>query len=250
MRCLKFTLIELLAVVAVIAILLSLLLPAIAQSRYRAQASVCIANMKQFGVANGSYMADWGGKIPRAQPLSASGTWLAGSAASPSIKYSVQVTYQQGYGAAECGDGYMGIGSLYNGKYLQGDPTKLFRCPMTSKTISMSGATPTSSTYKWQNYFRVQPAGETRTYAWVTGSDNGATPICSDEFTFYNYSSTQEPINHQALPSYSVLYLDGAALSYKDPSLSLPANFPATSDLNSCNKHVQFGWDGLFRRTP
>jgi prepilin-type N-terminal cleavage/methylation domain-containing protein/prepilin-type processing-associated H-X9-DG protein len=60
-----FTLTELLVVVAIIAVLLGLLLPALAYSRFRSKVTVCSNNYRQWGVAVALYASDDGkGRLP------------------------------------------------------------------------------------------------------------------------------------------------------------------------------------------
>lgn len=59
-----FTLIELLIVIAIIAILVAMLMPALSKTRERARRVVCMNNMKQQGVAFLMYAEQNGGKLP------------------------------------------------------------------------------------------------------------------------------------------------------------------------------------------
>ena len=61
-----FTLIELLVVIAIIAILAAMLLPALTKAREKARESVCISNLKQWGLAVLMYVQDNDEYIPQA----------------------------------------------------------------------------------------------------------------------------------------------------------------------------------------
>ena len=72
-----FTLIELLVVVAIIGILASLLLPALANAKDRAQSVRCLNNLKQIGLGTLIYAQDHQGAVQIDAPLDPGVTWAS-----------------------------------------------------------------------------------------------------------------------------------------------------------------------------
>ncbi len=62
-----FTLVELLLVVAIIALLISLLLPALNEARRVTRGVVCQNNLRQLAIWGSTYAGEWQGSIPRNQ---------------------------------------------------------------------------------------------------------------------------------------------------------------------------------------
>jgi prepilin-type processing-associated H-X9-DG protein/prepilin-type N-terminal cleavage/methylation domain-containing protein len=63
-----FTLVELLVVIGIIALLISILLPALGRARESAMQVSCMSNMRQLGVAYLNYANEWDGFLPAIGP--------------------------------------------------------------------------------------------------------------------------------------------------------------------------------------
>lgn len=64
-----FSLIELLVVLAVIALLAALLFPVFASARERGRQTVCLSNLRQIGQALALYQSDYNGHAPHINPF-------------------------------------------------------------------------------------------------------------------------------------------------------------------------------------
>lgn len=75
-----FTLIEILVVLAIVAILASLLLPALTAGKAKARQTACASNLKQLALASQMYAADNGGKLVENHPADQSpNDWAVGN---------------------------------------------------------------------------------------------------------------------------------------------------------------------------
>src|SRR5256885_1373731 len=74
-----FTILELLAVVATIAILAALLLPALNKAKIKAQRTTCLASLRELGRAWYMYKDDYNDRLVESYPVNNSNTWVLGN---------------------------------------------------------------------------------------------------------------------------------------------------------------------------
>lgn len=102
-----FTLIELMIVIAIIAILAAILVPNFIRARAQGQLTACKSNLKNIGTALEMYSTDNGGRFPTTANFSAAGgltpNYLKVIPTCPSVGSN---TYTAGYSAASNPDAY------------------------------------------------------------------------------------------------------------------------------------------------
>src|SRR5579864_5860352 len=113
-----FTLIDLLVVIAIIAILAAILFPVFAQAREQARAITCTSNLKQIGLATVMYVQDYDETYPSGWG------WVTGNqAVSSTTMWRVCLQpYIQKLGAATGVDGETAGNGNFYGTYPGGEP--------------------------------------------------------------------------------------------------------------------------------
>lgn len=131
-----FTLMELLVVIAVVALLLSILLPAVSKARELARRAVCSNQLRQIGLAVPAYASDYDNEMP---------WWGFDPDGDPETH--VYVVYRGGDDDEEWKDDIthepyaMKLATLYEGKYVT--EAKMFYCP-SNKNLD----------YKYESYIK------------------------------------------------------------------------------------------------
>lgn len=117
----QFTLIELLIVIAIIAILASMLLPALSKVRKKATSIECLNKLKQNGIAIHSYGGDFNDYLPPINTTKLSEDPYSDTGYSDSLRH-----YRSDYAITDFSNATRGVGILLNLGYL--NSPKSFLC--------------------------------------------------------------------------------------------------------------------------
>lgn len=226
-----FTLIELLVVVAIIALLVSILLPALGRARQQAVRVQCSSNVRQQLVAALYYAGDYRDRLPVAKNFD----WE-------------KFTYPKLTFALYIQDALIPYIGGQRRNELPGNQTQLplvafspvFRCPAVARGAAPAWlAAPDQNHYRYNTHKAIlYPAGTGRT---VTSVRYSARAVLSYDMAFPDWPVADFP-HRESRPAMNVGYLDGhaspiAARSYLDDS---PGR---TFQTEPNNPFIGNGWD-------
>jgi prepilin-type N-terminal cleavage/methylation domain-containing protein len=194
-----FTLVELLAVVATIAILAALLLPVLTRAKIKAQRTKCFANLQQLGYAWMMYSADNNTMLVESYPINNPYVWVQGDMTKANEAQNLELIRQ---------------GKLYH--YNQN--TMIYRCP-TDPGVTIDGKlTPTARSYSMNSF--------------MGGRDQSIGPIPASATDYVPFFSRENQLRR---PSELWVLLDEDERSINDgffvtdPDARVWIDFPAIS---------------------
>lgn len=201
-----FTLVELLVVIGIIALLISILMPALNKARFQAQLTACMSNLRQNGLALRMYTNDNRGRYP------------------PGVLFNFPFAMYAGASPWAVGTTSPSYDEMYYGNLLRqysGAVAKTFYCPFQPYNLPADGGFFVGGPHYWTGYYYF---GD---YSYDYSTENARTV---DNY-FYSERIGDGPrtklmqdwtdtlaINHESVNS---LYTDGSVGTQKIAELTL-----------------------------
>jgi prepilin-type N-terminal cleavage/methylation domain-containing protein len=180
-----FTLIELMVVIAIIAVLVALLLPAVSGVKQMGHKAACLSNLRQLGIAMHTYAQDHGGQIPygpKAPPFTSPASFYPSTGA-PTSLLSLQT------GAP------VGLGLLLK-QHLADTPKVLF-CPGSDQPMDAGEELAKVGQYQAQGSYYYRHGGNTQLF------DNPTLPARPPQLQLSNLGDNRDgqPVRALAMDS-------------------------------------------------
>jgi len=194
-----FTLMELLIVIASIAILAAMLLPVVSSARERGRRTVCLSNVRQIGIAIQIYAQDNEGRIPygpKAPPFTNPNNFYPSTGAPTSL-----LSLQSG--------APVGLGLMLPYQ-LAVQPGVLF-CPSTDQALDTDAELAKVGTYQAQGSYYYRHGGNTELYD-AAGATNRPSRIRLDDL---GLNRNDQPIRALAIDTQFLCPSDLAAFNVK-----------------------------------
>ena len=207
----KFTLIELLIVIAIFALLLSILLPSLLKAKNQAMKAVCLSQLNQIMQGQALNATD------RNRNIAARGTWDSATVWKKAYRRFWPETLQD--------DGWSGFGMLYKRGYLKS--SKIMWCPAnTSPNLAYDHPRWGFREDPWRqgtHWMANSLTQRTEIYRLDHGDDPAKTSLLADLFAYHPFYYPGGPLGPEFhhKNGYSVGYMDGSSRFYKDANHSI-----------------------------